>query len=183
MSAMQARQSEIAQYCREYESPGYRMGEQRRADVERLLRTVRVGTLLDIGTGRGETLEIATRLGFLLPRGTEVVPDLLDERVVYAEAHALPHDSASFDVVTCFDVLEHLLSVDLIDAVSEMSRVAKHHIIVSASEVPSVWNGRELHISRRPADEWEYLFREAAPGWEFIRMGEAGGSPAWVASK
>lgn len=181
----QKRQDEAAVYQIEYSNPEYRMGAQRLSDVERLLRLVPRGSLLDVGTGRGETLEIAHSLEFYPSIGTETVPELLSKRVFKAYAHDLPYTRQSFDVVTCFDVLEHLIQEDLIPAVKEFARVAKSHIILSASETPSSqWGGgRDLHISKRPADEWEKLFREAAPDWTITRHGTAGDSPAWILTK
>lgn len=183
MTIQDRRKAEIAQYSKEYEAPGYRMGQQRKDDVERLLRSAPRGTLLDVSTGRGETLEIAERLGFTDPKGTEVVPALLSDRVIQAEAHNLPFPDSSIDVVTCFDVLEHLIPEDVGPAITEMVRVARKCVILSASELPSVWNGRELHISRRPASEWEALIKDCSQGWTITRSGTAGGSPAWVLKK
>lgn len=184
-SIVMKRHGEAAVYRKEYANPEYKMGAQRLEDVERLLRLVPRGSLLDVGTGRGEALQIAGRLGFSLPTGTETVPELLTDMVSMAYAHDLLVPDGSFDVVTCFDVLEHLIEEDLIPAVKEFARVARSHIILSASEIPSSqWGGgRDLHISKRPAAEWEKLFREAAPGWTITRQGTAGGSPAWILTK
>ncbi len=175
------RLEEVAQYAKEYQSPAYRMGEQRRIDVERLLRIVPRGALLDVSTGRGETLDIAADIGFKPVQGTEVVPDLIDGLlVVHAYAHDLPFGNGAFDTVTCFDVLEHLIEDDLLPALREFRRVAKSHIILSASEIPCAWRGRELHISRRPASDWLALIRQAMPGCEIVPSGTCGGSPCWI---
>lgn len=180
------RNDEVLAYVDAYRDPKYRMGSRRLADMQRILGGLPKGSLLDVGTGRGETLAFALSIGFGPVVGTEVVPALLREegslRVTFAHAHALPFADDSFDSVTCFDVLEHLVEDDLLPALREMLRVSRSHCVVSASEDRSLWNGRELHISRRPKDQWLALIREAwGPSAECI--GTAGKSPAFGVRK
>jgi len=165
------RQLEIDKYRRAYTNHEYRMGRARHADVIRIVSSLPKGTLLDVGTGRGETLGIAREYGHI-SRGTEVVDYLLREDVVYAEAHALPFPDASFDHVTCFDVLEHLTEEDLVPALSEFYRVARKSVIVSASWKSHVYQGVELHVSHKPAHDWEALIKSV---WgACFRNGNAG---------
>jgi len=99
---------------------GYRdyEGEERifRAEFRRRLRRIaaraRAGTLLDVGAATGAFLVEARRSGFVV-RGVEPSPAAerarargLDVFQGPVEAAALP--AASIDVVTAFDVLEHL---------------------------------------------------------------------------
>jgi len=174
------RDEEIKQYVRAYKSPAYAMGRRRRDSVREVLAALGGGTLLDVGTGRGETLRYARELG-IKATGTEVVPYLLNERVVYAQAHALPHADSSVDHVTCFDVLEHLTEEDIRPALREMLRVARKTVTVSASERSDVRQGRELHISKRPAAEWLRVISECWPGAR--QIGLAGASPLFRAEK
>lgn len=181
-SSPQQRAAEIRVYERQYRHPAYRMGARRQGDVQRILRELaayRAGSLLDVGTGRGETLLYAKAAG-LGPdiRGTEVVPYLLGERVSYAEAHELPFESGAFDHVTCFDVLEHLTPGDVAPALRELKRVARFTVTASASERSDLREGRELHISRRPSAVWLEAFRDAwGTGAQLI--GTAGASPCF----
>jgi hypothetical protein len=105
-------------------------------------------------------LSEAAELGFSPVKGTEVVPALIDgERVVRAEVHALPFPDKSFDVVTMFDVIEHLLPGDDELACRELARVARHHVILTANNRPSFnKDGDDLHINRRDYAEWDRLF-------------------------
>jgi len=177
------RESEIEHYVAEYKSPKYAMGDRRKRDVKNHLQSIRRKTsLLDVSTGRGETLDMAEKLGFSRVSGTEVVPDLVGGRVVFAYAHELPFDDGSFDWVTCFDVLEHLTEPDIKPALSEMWRVARLGVIVSASERSSVFGGRDLHISKRPREQWLALIRSL---WnkDAKQVGMAGGSPCFKGLK
>jgi SAM-dependent methyltransferase len=134
-----------------------------------------------VGTGRGETLAYADQAGHGPVQGTEVVPYLLGGRVSYAEAHAQPFADGQFDHVTCFDVLDHLTEPDIDPALREMYRVAGKTATVSASERSDIRNGRELHISKRPAAQWLELIGRCWPGARII--GTAGASPAFQVVK
>jgi hypothetical protein len=174
------REEEIGLYRQLYTSgPSYKMGDKRRASVLSILDAlVPRGTLLDVSTGRGETVMFAERLGFE-SMGTEVVPELcVDDRIVFSEARELPFPDKSIDHVTCFDVLEHLIEEDVHACLAEMARVARVSVTASASERPSLWGGgRDLHISKRPAAQWEALMAEKWGG--ATRIQNAGGSPCW----
>jgi hypothetical protein len=60
--------------------------------------------------------------------------------------------------------------------------VAKISVTVSASETPSIYRGRDLHISRRPKAQWLEIIRECwGPG--AVCIGTAGRSPAFQVRK
>jgi len=97
-------------------------------------RAVHSGTLLDLGCGGGYLSEEFARDGFRVsgvdPASSSIntarehaaQSDLsIDYRVAYGES--LPFADASFDVVACCDVLEHVNDLGLV--VREVSRVLK----------------------------------------------------------
>ena len=157
---------EHQKYVRAYTVSEYRMGDRRMRDTLRDLSAIPRGSLLDVGCGRGEMLDIATRVGFAPVRGVDVVPAVIDgERVVRGEVHALPFPDKAFDVVTMFDVIEHLIPGDDELACRELARVARRHILITANnETSQRAIGEELHINRRPYKEWDALFRSWFPG-------------------
>jgi ubiquinone/menaquinone biosynthesis C-methylase UbiE len=157
-----ARRAEHSKYVRAYAKPNYRMKAERRADAVADIAALPVrGSYLDVSCGQGDMLNEAAALGFNPVQGTEIVPALIDgERVVRAEVHALPFSDKSFDVVTMFDVIEHLIPGDDELACRELARVARHHVILTANNRPSRNHiGEELHINRRPYECWDELFR------------------------
>lgn len=161
------RAAEHEKYHRAYMHEKYRMGGPRKADAQRDLKRIATrGAYLDVGAGRGEMIDFAESIGFAPVHGVEIVPELIDgERVVRGEVHALPFPDKSFAVVTMFDVIEHLIPGDDEAACREMARVATGHILVSANNRPSFNKaGDDLHINRRPYDEWDALFRQWFPG-------------------
>lgn len=153
------RSAEIAKYVDAYKDPCYRMGPERHAAMSRALIGLS-GSLLDVGCGRGELLELARAHGFAPVKGTEVVPELVGGDVMYGEAHALPFADASFDVVCCVDVLEHLTPADTVPVLKELRRVARQTLLLAAADYPAPWNGIELHVNLRPYSEWASLISE-----------------------
>jgi ubiquinone/menaquinone biosynthesis C-methylase UbiE len=161
MDLDEARRAEHAKYVRAYaEMDKYRIGNRRLADTLSDLGTIKArGSFLDVGCGRGEILREARGMGFDPVRGTEIVPDLIDGKtVVRAEVHALPFPDKSFDVVTMLDVIEHLIPGDDELACRELARVARSHILVTANNLPSIVHGEDVHILKRPYEEWHRLF-------------------------
>lgn len=83
-------------------------------------------TLLDVGCGKGGFVEWAKSkeidaVGMDFASGYGIEGDVLD----------IPFPANSFDIVTAFDVLEHLLPEDLDRGLSEMNRVAKNLWVLS----------------------------------------------------
>lgn len=149
-----ARQAEIQRYERAYENPAYRLGDRRRQHIEKHLARIPKGSLLDVSTGRAETLQIARNLGHDPVLGTEAVADLCDgKNVVNALVHALPFKDTSFDTVTMFDVMEHLLPADTEAACRELKRVAKNRVLLTVCNRPHIFNGENLHINTRASYE------------------------------
>ena len=138
----------------------YGMGKARRLAAFSVIDSIQhKGSLLDIGCGRGEVLEYARDKGFSA-YGVDVVPGLFGNDVGFGEAHDLPFPDNEFDVVTCFDVLEHLLPDDTVDALSEIARVSRKSVILCIANYPSQCNGNDLHINIRPYKEWDELIKK-----------------------
>ena len=178
------REGEIARYVEAHDDPKRRMhmGRRRVEDVRRILEGLKPGTLLDVGTGAGECLDMAFGLGHEA-KGCDANPKVASDRVVTCCAHSLPFDDGLFDHVTCFDVLEHLTEDDIRPALREMFRVARQTVTVSASELPSPdGKGGDFHISKRPKAQWLALIRECW-GAGTQEFGTAGRSPAFRVTK
>ena len=157
MTLSARRQGEVARYEQVYRDPGYALGARRRAHIQQHLSHVKPkGSLLDVSTGRGEVLQLAEHVGFSPVQGTEAVSYLCDgARILQALAHALPFPDKSFDTVTMFDVMEHLLPEDTEAVCRELVRVARSNILLTVHNGPSSWrnSGGDLHINRRASYE------------------------------
>lgn len=184
------RDAEIRKYRDAYERPNYRMGNERRENSTTAVHNFGFGggykTFLDIGAGRGEILDFVETAGtFETVKGTEVVVDLIlsDRRLTYATAHDLNFADRSWDVVTCFDVLEHLLPGDVKPAIDHIFRIARAVVIISAAEDSQFQAGVEHHPSRRPLTKWRSLLiqRGKRAGFRFVEARPCRkGSELWV---
>lgn len=148
------RQSELTKYEAAYTHANYRLGDRRKAHIDKHLERIPKGNLLDVSTGRGEVLSIAEGHGHYPVQGTEAVAYLCDgERVVHALGHDLPFADAAFDTVTMFDVMEHLVSSDTGLVCKELKRVAAKRVLLTVHNGPSRFAGMDLHINRRASYE------------------------------
>jgi hypothetical protein len=83
---------------------------------------------LEIGTGSGVVKRILVGLGVAVTSvdiDDELKPDLV------GDVRALPCDSEAFDVVLASQVLEHIPWADVPDALAELHRVSRSHVVVS----------------------------------------------------
>ena len=177
MSIEQARQSEILKYARAYEDAGYRLGDRRHQHIEQHLGRLPRGSLLDVSTGRGEVLHTARDMGFTPVMGTEAVAYLCakDRGVVHALAHDLPFPDDSFDIVTMFDVMEHLPPGDTAPACRELARAARRRVLLTVHNGPHRFKGMDLHINRRPSyTHWHMELSEHFAPYRVIDHGKGG---------
>jgi ubiquinone/menaquinone biosynthesis C-methylase UbiE len=157
------RDEALAWYEDAYKSESYGMGAARKQWAQQMLRDVPRGTLFDVGCGRGEMIAYANQVGFDA-QGCETVPDLIGGPVVHGLAHELPCGDDAFDVVTMFDVMEHLTESDCMAAIDELQRVARKHILLSISNRPSIVKGIDIHITKKPYSQWDRILRDKIPG-------------------
>jgi len=164
---VERRDREKNKYFECYNLQTYRMGADRHDRARRCLASIKgPESYLDVGCGRGEMLDDARKLGFNAVIGVEVVDYLVneDQGVVKGEAYNLPFTDGSFQVVSLFDVIEHLLPDDAEPTCRERERVAYQKSLITANNRPSVDRGVELHINRLPYDEWDAFFHEVFSG-------------------
>ena len=89
-------------------------------------------SLLDVGCGKGLFVEWAKAKNI-----NAVGLDFASDYDVQADILNMPFPDKSFEMITAFDVLEHLLPEDLGRGLSEMFRVAKFWWIISIGYGPS----------------------------------------------
>lgn len=98
-------------------------------------------SVLEIGTGSGLVAYALNRAGVAI---TTLDCDARLEPGIAASVTNLPLDDSSYDVVSCFEVLEHL-PWDLVSpALAEIHRVCRSHAVIS---LPDAWPAFRIHIS------------------------------------
>jgi SAM-dependent methyltransferase len=132
--------------------------------------------LLDAGCGSGRNMVDLAAFGHV----TGVDPaDYSVERarergvgtVVQAGLEALPLEDASFDVVTCLDVIEHL--DDDVGALRELVRVTRPggSLVVTVPAYPRLWSSHdEVNHHRRRYTRRSLRGAALAAGWTVARL-------------
>lgn len=94
-------------------------------------------SVLDIGCGRGFVRELVAKRGGKYT-GVDLVPNGRGFPLVQADAHKLPFETASFDIVFCIDAFEHM--PDPVAAANEFWRVigADGEVFLSAPNYSNV---------------------------------------------
>jgi len=182
---MGKRYREYEKYDRAYRTPSYRMGNNRKKAAQKAIKDLGFqGSYLDVACGRGEMVSFAKELGFCPAIGVDVVDSLMNESVIYGEAHNLPFNDDEFDVVTSFDAFEHFLPEDTQLALSEINRVSTRAVILCIALTPSMNMKETLHINLRTTGEWTELINRYIDG-KAERLPKTNGtrSETWVIYK
>jgi SAM-dependent methyltransferase len=132
--------------------------------------------LLDAGAGSGRTLDELARYGNvagveLEPLGVEAARARGHAEVQIAPVERIPHADASFDLVTCLDVIEH--TPDDVRALRELRRVTKPGgaALVTVPAYPRLWS-RHDEVNRHYRRYTRRALRAAATaaGWRVERL-------------
>ncbi len=120
--------------------------------------------LVDVGCGRGEVVAMARDLG-LIVWGCEVLTELCQHDGIYivAGAHALPWPDKHFDLVTCTDVMEHIIEDDVPAVLRELKRVAVGPVLLTIChrpDTPGKFGPDTLHITVHDRAWWEDKIRQ-----------------------
>ncbi len=174
-----SRDRELAKYVDAYKEDNYGMSLERAKGLAALLSRIPFnGSYLDVSCGRAESLNLARQLGFGTVQGTETVEALCGPNVVHAVLPTIPFADKSFDTVSLIEVIEHLVPDDIVPTLNELTRLARHHILISAAIYEHWIAGVNLHPSAMPVEKWEEIFKSVW-GDNVYRVGSLGSSPCW----
>lgn len=121
------------------------------------LQTLKVKSVLDVGSGTNSLCVLLRKLG-IDAVGVDFSPD--SKADILASADDLPFDTKSFDIVTSFDVLEHLELDQIHRSIDEFKRVGKmqaHHICFDSDHDAS---DDPYHVTLESRQWWLNTFFE-----------------------
>lgn len=122
-------------------------------------------SLLDYGCGRGETMDYASRLG-MRPFGLDSDPQCVELSAQFGDTALLDISQkeqrvkpASYDVVACFHVLEHVDNPK--ETLTMLGRAATRYVLVAVPNLQKVPNLRKPHaappqINRGHLQSWDH---------------------------
>lgn len=145
------------------------------ARARRYIEFFRPGSVVDVGCGTGNLVWGFRRSG-VEARGIELSPDAIRQSAKEVRPFlqlgdvldtGLPDES--FDLVTCIDVLEHIPPPDSDQAIGELHRIARRHVLLhvclwsegNASRDPT-------HVNLRSRRYWTGKLRRR--GYELIEV-------------
>jgi SAM-dependent methyltransferase len=148
-----------SQYQRIYDDfDWYGDARQDRCPGVRLLPMCRdwlLSPVLDLGCGRGHTVEALREHGFVAEGIDQVA---VNPAMRVGDICRPIADVRSFASVTCMDCIEHLTDRELEGLVGNMLQVERQAF--SIHNGPSADTGEELHVNRKPFREWERIISE-----------------------
>lgn len=128
---------------------------------------------LDAGCGSGRTLDLLS--SYATSSGVDLSPAAIaaargrgHDEVHVAAVERLPYPAATFDLITCLDVLEHV--PDDVRALRELRRVARPGaaLVITVPAYPSLWSAHDEHNRHYRRYRRVPLRRAAAlAGWQF----------------
>lgn len=114
------------------------------------------GKILDIGCGRGHTVELLRREGFVCDGIDQV--NVNQDMLVGDITKTLCIDSEDYTTCLCIDVIEHIPE-EIIEGLFNNFKLFDVQIF-SIHNGPSVYKGVELHVNRKPFDVWRSILSQ-----------------------
>jgi len=128
------------------------------------LSSVIWGHCLDIGCGDCATMDELNKNPLIKCSGLDIVTDQCPEgREVYeGTIWQMPFRDNQFDFTLSTDVLEHIPTEKIEEAIQEIGRVTKRKTFHYISTWPAVteYQGEQVHLTVREPDWWERMFKE-----------------------
>jgi len=140
------------------ENEWYGNADQQRCPGVRLLPKYQdwlIGPVMDLGCGRGQTVECLRELGFEADGIDQIQKN--PEMRVGDITQPIP-DIDKYRSTVCVDCIEHLYEAQVLGLFSNMKKVERHAFSIHNGE--STETGQELHVNRQSFKEWGALIRE-----------------------
>lgn len=140
-------------------SPNYRYDNWGIKTLHRWVHILRKppASVLDLGCGNGKLCKLLKDMGYDVT-GLDIVPGPYERDYPFVEhdlhSELLPFDEGTFDYCVCFDVLEHLKTKWVEQAIWNIFRVAKQAVILVPGKRPNISLKVTLHLTNMNVDWW-----------------------------
>jgi ubiquinone/menaquinone biosynthesis C-methylase UbiE len=157
------------EYNAEYYSERTRKSKKHMMKYMKFLRKGSSLKMLDVGCGEGYYVRDAIEEGidaYGIDISTYALENALAEvkdRITSGSITEIPFADEEFDIMTAFDVIEHIHPKDTLNAVAEIRRVLKPDgivIITTPSSNFGDWVSDLTHINVRPPKFWKIILEE-----------------------
>lgn len=169
---MHTQESEKDKYTETWNTAWYRQNSPALRDFRRIVawaEKYNIQHILDFGCGSGKVDLALNDKGYSV-RMLDIADNCLDRATKDALSASLTFETACLwdervsqirgDGVICIDVLEHLPE-DKVDAVVDNILCAAPHGYCNAALFPHRYQGKELHLTLKPASWWFAKFPDA----------------------
>jgi len=127
-----------------------------------IIKDLKPESIVDVGCGHNEFCQMLRQK---LPIAAVGVDCSCPSADIQADADNLPFEDESFDLLTSFDMLEHIPPDEIDKVLSEFKRVSKRFLLqISLRQAPSRIDGEILHPIVKPADWWMKKLEEFGAG-------------------
>lgn len=127
------------------------------------IKMLQVSSVCDVGCGNGMFVNDMVSMGMKEVYGVDLVTVAMNlviknDGIEYHDsvANNLPLEDNSVDLLTAFDVLEHIAPSEVESSLEEFARVSKKYMMFSISHRQSgeEHEGENLHLTVQPFDWW-----------------------------
>lgn len=140
------------------ENPWYGNAEQGRCPGTRLLPQYQkwlVDPVMDLGCGRGQTVKRLQELGFTAAGMDQIKSD---PEMMVGDITTPVAELRNYNSIICIDCIEHLNDQQVLGVFENMKQVK--HQAFSIHNGESTGTGQELHVNRKPFEQWSELISE-----------------------
>jgi len=146
-----------------------------------LNKKITYSKMLDIGCSRGQIVERAGKREGTTACGIDVAETAVNDAknrgldCVCASVMKIPFEDSAFDLVTCFDMLEHLVEEDVPKSLTEIGRVSSRYIALqvatthSKNKQPHLIKTEGIHATLWPFEKWVDVIKLMIPSTEFMK--------------
>ena len=114
-----------------------------------------IGPVIDLGCGRGHTVTALQELGFAA-EGIDQIQN--NPQMMVGDITKPLKDLPRFGSAVCIDCIEHLYDHQVQGLFANMKQVERQAFSIHNGE--STGTGQELHVNRRPFDQWRNIIEE-----------------------